>query len=91
MISTKYYLFNAEQEIENFIADCYGLKGVEMEIIQVWYCKTIQNHKGLFIVKDILNGGVILPFFIEVTYNGDNKEMYLDFYTKEYKQTISIK
>lgn len=90
MISTKYYLYNAEREIENFISDKYGLRFTEIEVIQVWYCKTIQNHKGLFIVKDILNGGMIFPYFIEVTYNGDNKEMYLDFYTKEHKQTISI-
>lgn len=90
MISTKYYLYNAEQEIANFISDKYNPPPSEIEIIQVWYCKTIQNHKGLFIVKDILNGGTILPYFIEVTYNGDNGEMYLDFYTKEHKQIIRI-
>ena len=59
------------------------------EVIQVWYCKTIQNHKGLFIIKE-LNTNKILSFFIEATYNGDKSELYLDFYNKVNKMTYKI-
>ena len=53
-------------------------------IVMVWYCKTIQNHKGLFF--DFKENK-----FCEVTYNGDNYEMYIDIYKKENKKTISFK
>lgn len=54
----------------------------EFEVIQVWYCKTIQNHKGLFIVKNTTNN-IIMPYFYECTYNGDKEEMYIDCYVKK--------
>lgn len=52
-----------------------------VEVIQVYYVKTIQNHKGMFIIKE-LDTGKILSYFIEATYNGDKSELYLDFYSK---------
>ena len=60
-----------------------------VEVIQVWYCKTVQNHKGIFIIKE-LDTGKILPYFIEATYNGDKSEVYLDFYNKVDKMTYKI-
>ena len=60
-----------------------------VEVIQVWYCKTVQNHKGIFIIKE-LDTGKILPYFIEATYNGDKSELYLDFYNKVDKMTYKI-
>ena len=83
MLSTKEYLELVEEKILNdevFV----GFTNV----IQVWYCKTIQNHKGLFILKD--DYGLISPDFIEATYNGDKNELYLDFYTKDFKRTYSL-
>ena len=53
-------------------------------VVMVWYCKTIQNHKGLFF--DFKENK-----FCEVTYNGDSYEMYIDIYKKEDKKTISLK
>lgn len=50
-----------------------------LEVIQVWYCKTIQNHKGLFIIR---NKRQIEPYFYECTYNGDKNELYIDCYTQ---------
>lgn len=89
MISTKKYLSIVEENIvEPFLND--GYDRFDLEVIQVWYCKTIQNHKGLFIIKD-LEGGMIFPNLIEVTYNGNREEMYFDFYTKDFKHTISCK
>lgn len=77
-MSTKNYL----QLVENTIKKRFGK--ISIEVIQVWYCKTIQNHKGLFIMKDVLND-LILEYFIEATYNGDKNELYLDFYSKRNK------
>lgn len=60
-----------------------------VEVIQVYYVKCIQNHKGIFIIKE-LDTGKILPHFIEATYNGDKSELYLDFYNKVDKMTYKI-
>lgn len=61
----------------------------KVEVIQVYYVKTIQNHKGIFIIKE-LDTNKILPYFIEATYNGDKSELYLDFYDKVNKTTYKI-
>lgn len=61
----------------------------KVEVIQVYYVKTIQNHKGIFIIKE-LDTEKILPHFIEATYNGDKSELYLDFYNKVDKMTYKI-
>lgn len=88
MIQTKEYLALVESELRNFDKFDYIEGNGISEIIQVWYCKTIQNHKGLFIVKDIY--GEIYDYFIEATYNGDAKELYLDFYKKDSKVKITL-
>lgn len=41
----------------------------------VWFCKTLQNWKALV-------SGVNIKEYIEVTYNGDNGETYVDVYQK---------
>ena len=41
----------------------------------VWFCKTLQNWKALV-------SGVHIKEYIEVTYNGDKKETYVDVYKK---------
>ena len=45
------YLDLVDKEIKNYFLD-KSHDEVDLEIIQVWYCKTIQNHKGLFIVRN---------------------------------------
>ena len=84
-MTTKSFISIVEDELKDFDDFDNGIS----EVIQVWYCKTIQNHKGLFIVKD--KHGCIYNYFIEATYNGDEKELYLDFYSKYLKQTIELK
>ena len=86
-MTTREYLDLVDKEIKDF-------EGFEedidnLEVIQVWYCKTIQNHKGLFIVKNI-KYNFIYPQFIEATYNGDAKELYLDFYEKQFKHIVKV-
>ena len=86
-MTTREYLDLVDKEIKDF-------EGFEedidnLEVVQVWYCKTIQNHKGLFIVKNT-KYNFIYPQFIEATYNGDAKELYLDFYEKVFKHIVKV-
>lgn len=46
------------------------------DVYIVWSCKTLQNWKAL--ISTTLPDGM----YYECTYNGDNKEMYLDAYKK---------
>ena len=47
----------------------------------VWFCKTLQNWKALV-------SGVHITEYIEVTYNGDKQELYVDVYTKMCSQCL---
>lgn len=47
----------------------------------VWFCKTLQNWKALV-------SGVHITEYIEVTYNGEKKELYVDVYTKMCSQCL---
>lgn len=46
-----------------------------MDMYVVWFCKTLQNWKALV-------SGVHIKEYIEVTYNGDKGETYVDVYQK---------
>lgn len=87
MISTKEYLTLVKKECANMVSEEHSVLEDYLEVIQVWYCKTIQNHKGLFIIENKTND-MIYPYFIEATYNGNKDEMYFDFYRKEFKRTL---
>ena len=87
-MTTREYLDLVDKEIKDF--EGFEKDRDNLEVIQVWYCKTIQNYKGLFIVKNT-KYDFIYPQFIEATYNGDVGELYLDFYKKEFKHTIKVK
>lgn len=84
-MTTKEFLREVEAQIKRYYYDerYFDL----LEVIQVWYCKTIKNHKGLFVVKE---ADGVLPHFIEATYNGEKSELYLDFYEKADKMTCKI-
>lgn len=47
----------------------------------VWFCKTLQNWKALV-------SGVYINKYIEVTYNGDKGETYVDVYNKTYNACV---
>ena len=86
-MQTKEYLQLVESELKDYFINKYNIDRDDLEVIQVWYCKTIQNHKGLFIVRNCY--GLIYDNFIEATYDGDKGYLYLDFYKKELKVTIN--
>lgn len=48
----------------------------EEKMYIVWFCKTIQNWKALV-------SGEEIDEYIEVTYNGEKKETYVDVYKKQ--------
>ena len=47
----------------------------------VWFSKTLQNWKALV-------SGVYIKKYIEVTYNGDKQETYIDVYNKTYNACV---
>lgn len=48
---------------------------IEDNMFVVWYCKTLQNWKALV-------GCIGIDEYVEVTYNGNNGETYVDIYNK---------
>ncbi len=48
----------------------------ENEVFVVWSCKTLQNNKAL--LSTTLHDGM----YYELTYNGDEGELYIDAYKK---------
>lgn len=53
-----------------------GIKISKSDVFVVWCCKTLQNNKAL------LSTTLFDGMYYEATYNGDNKEMYIDAYKK---------
>ena len=58
---------------------------VKYEVYNVWYCKVLQNHKGLF--STTLPDGM----YYEVTFNGEKEEFYIDAYKKWENQCIPFR
>lgn len=52
------------------------------DMFVVWSCKTLQNWKAIV-------SGVHVKELIEVTYNGDKDEIYVDVYEKKHNTIIS--
>lgn len=49
----------------------------------VWFCKTLQNWKAIV-------GGTDIKELIEVTYNGDKNEAYVDVYDKKLNTVVTL-
>lgn len=60
----------------------YSAKAIApSDMYVVWFCKTLQNWKALV-------SGVNIKEYIEVTYNGDRGETYVDVYKKMCNQCL---
>lgn len=55
----------------------------EDKMFVVWSCKTLQNWKAIV-------GGTDIKELIEVTYNGDKSETYVDVYEKKLNVAIKL-
>ena len=96
MFTTENFLRFAQLEIKQFIIrqiiqgipDDEQLQEAESmirmrgQVVPVWYCKTLQNHKGLFICLGVKDK------YFECTYNGDKGEMYIDVYEKKANECL---
>jgi hypothetical protein len=68
------------------LQDSYGYTSdvvAEDKMFVVWSCKTLQNWKAIV-------GGTNIKELIEVTYNGDTKEAYVDVYDKKLNVAIKL-
>lgn len=80
MFGSKEFIQFGQQVVADYfnkhrdVSDSQELKAEDVYV--VWYCKTLQNHKGLFSTP--MSDGM----YYEVTYNGDNDEAYIDAYKK---------
>ena len=63
--------------------DVTGEIGVD-DVFEVWYCKSLQNHKAL------LSTSLFDGMYYELTYNGDKKELYFDSYKKFENRCIKM-
>ena len=64
--------------VRNYIVDHLDKSDniTEFEVFVVWKCKALQNWKSL------LSSTLFDGMYYEMTYNGNNKEWYLDAYKK---------
>lgn len=62
--------------------DIEGMKA--SDVYCVWYCKTLQNHKGLFSTPR--PDGM----YYEITYDGDAGKYYFDAYKKFENKVIEV-
>lgn len=74
MLNTDEFIDLCKEKISENIYNLY----LKKNILLVWYCKTIQNHKALFHPQ-------YSKFYVEYTYNGDKEELYIDIYKKQNK------
>lgn len=77
---------DALKVVKDYFKNIYGYRtdnDIPFNLFVVWKCKTIQNVK--FIV------GTSNNHLIELTFNGDKDELYIDVYKKERKVTIKQK
>lgn len=56
----------------------------EKDIYVVWLVKVLQNNKAL------LSTNVEDKKYYEITYNGDEKELYVDAYKKEENKLVKV-
>lgn len=75
-MSTDAFICAAKKAVADFLAQ-YHRKPIDVaDVVSVWQCKTLQNHKAILI------GLTQDELLFEATYNGDKDELYLDTYGK---------
>lgn len=83
-ISTEEFLEEAKDAVVTYWDDAETDFAIcAKNVIVVWYCKTLQNHKAILAVN--ISGDHSL---YEATYNGDTSQIYLDAYVKKANASI---
>ena len=80
------FIKKCKKLVKNYAEEHFDKSDIapEFEVFDVWYCKTLQNHKAL-LSTSLLDG-----MYYECTYNGDKKELYLDAYKKFENRCIDM-
>ena len=74
-------IINAARTVLAHKLNCSADRLEPSDMYVVWFCKTLQNWKALV-------SGVNIEEYIEVTFNGDTQEIYVDVYQKKCNQCL---
>ena len=82
MYTTEEFINKSKEKVAEYRNEHYkgaeNVTDIKPEDVQiVWISKTLHHMKGLFI------GHVTDGLYYELTYNGINKELYMDVYDKQ--------
>lgn len=69
------FILKSKEIVQDFYKSINKKINLE-DIYCVWVCKTLQNNKALISTE------ISDERYIEITYNGDKKEFYVDIYSK---------
>jgi len=84
-MNERLFVFLCKQEILDYVRQHYeDIHITEDDVYVVWLCKTLQNSKAL--LSTTIEDGM----YYEVTYSGDNQEMYVDAYKKVDNYTVVV-
>ena len=84
-MNERLFVFLCKQEVLEYVRhNNRGVHITEDDVYVVWLCKTLQNSKAL--VSTTLSDGM----YYELTYNGDNGELYVDAYKKVDNYTVVV-
>lgn len=72
------YIKNAKRMAARVLSEFHKSPISSDDVFIVWFCKTLQNWKAI-----VSTNVVHYSDYIEVTYNGDRDETYVDVYDKQ--------
>lgn len=79
------FMAKVKEVIQDYYENIGKVMGVNSDdIFIVWQCKTLQNWKAM--ASTYISDGR----YFEITYNGDENELYLDVYVKEHNECIKF-
>jgi len=83
-MTNEQFIDKALKLVEDYTAEHSGAADKDFYAFVVWSCKTLQNYKA------ILSTTIHDQMIYEVTYNGDNDEIYFDAYKKQINRCIKV-
>lgn len=71
------YIKNAKSFAAKALSEVHKESVSDNDVFIVWFCKTLQNWKALISTRLFDTSD-----YVEVTFNGDDNETYVDVYSK---------